>query len=83
MDGSLQLTGHHGQLMHGVIAHRNPVTALCYSGDCVISGGYDGAVKVSLLIEYCLFLLVYFNIISYPICIIRYTELVISCLFDH
>ena len=48
LDGSLQLTGHHGQLMHGVQAHRGPVTALCHTGDCVISGGSDAVIKVSL-----------------------------------
>ena len=46
LDGSLQLITHNGQLIHGVQAHHSPVTWLCFTNDCIISGGYDSLIKV-------------------------------------
>ena len=50
LDGSLNLIGHHGHMMHGVSAHSKPISTLTYIGDYVITGSYDAMIKVSYLI---------------------------------
>ena len=46
LDGYLHLIGHHGRMVHSVHAHSKPISMLSYSGDYVVTGGYDRVVKV-------------------------------------
>jgi len=46
MDGSLHLIGHSGIPQHSIRAHRKPISVMRCTGDRVVTGGYDAAVKV-------------------------------------
>ena len=52
MDGSLILTGHDGIQQYCVPAHSKPVSILRVYSTIVVTGGYDGVVKVHRLIDF-------------------------------
>ena len=47
VDGSLQLIGHHGHVIHSITAHTKLISTLTYTSDYIITGSYDSRVKVT------------------------------------